>query len=72
MSGRIDEIDQECRAWVDRRVFVMSGQKLKGMGRVTRTLCVLLDRTKVLLVDLEVHRYGCRFDGDASLLFVGS
>jgi hypothetical protein len=32
----------------------------------------LFDRAKVLLVDLEVHRYGCRFDGNASLLFIGS
>jgi len=30
----------------------------------------LLDRAEFLLVDLEVHRYGCRFDGNASLLFI--
>jgi hypothetical protein len=39
---------------------------------VSRTICFLLNRAKILLVDLEVHRYGCRFDGDASLLFVRS
>jgi hypothetical protein len=42
------------------------------MGRVSRTLCFLLDGVKFLFGDLEVHRYGCGFDGNASLLFVGS
>jgi hypothetical protein len=51
---------------------ISSGQKAKRMGRVSRTICFLLDRAKFLLGDLEVHRYGCRFDGDTSLLFVGS
>ena len=40
------------------------------MGGVIRTFSFLLDRAKFLLVDLEVHRYGCRFDGNASLLFI--
>ena len=37
-----------------------------------RTFRFLLDRGKFLLVDFEVHRNGCRFDGDTSLLFVFS
>jgi hypothetical protein len=40
------------------------------MAGVSRTFCFLLDSGEFLLVDLEVHRYGCRFDGNASLLFI--
>ena len=40
------------------------------MGRVSHTFCFLLNRAKFLLVDLEVHRYGCRFDSNTSLLFI--
>ena len=72
MPGRIDEIDQERIACVDKRMRVASGQKVKPMGRVSHTFRFLLDRAKFFLVDLEVHRYGCRLDGDASLLFVRS
>ena len=72
MSGRIDEIDQECMAYVDKRMRVASGQEVKLMERVSRTFCFLLDRAKFFLVNLEVHRYGGRFDGNASLLFVRS
>ena len=35
-----------------------------------RAFCFLLDRANFLLVDLEVHRYGRRFDGNAPLLFI--
>jgi hypothetical protein len=70
VSGRIDEIDQERMACVDKIIRVASGQKVKRMG--SRTFCFLFDRAKFLLVDFEVHRYGCRFDGDAPLLFVRS
>ena len=38
--------------------------------RLSRTFCFLLDRGKFLLVNLEVHRYGRRFDGNTSLLFI--
>jgi hypothetical protein len=47
-------------------VSISSGQK------VSRTFCFLLDRAKFLLVDLKVHRYGFRFDSNASLLFIVS
>jgi hypothetical protein len=30
----------------------------------------LLDGVEFLLVDLKVHRYGCRFDSNAPLLFI--
>jgi hypothetical protein len=45
-------------------VGISSGRK------VSRTFCFLLDGDKFLLVDLEVHRYGCRFDSNAPLLFI--
>jgi hypothetical protein len=37
---------------------------------VGQTFCFLLDRVELFLVDLKVHRYGRRFDGNASLLFI--
>ena len=49
---------------------MLSGQKLKRVGGVSHTFCFLLDRAKFLLVDLEVHRYGCRFDRNTPLLFI--
>jgi hypothetical protein len=46
--------------------------KPEEMVRVCHTVSFLLDRIKLLLVDLEVHRYRGRFDGDTSLLFIWS
>jgi len=51
---------------------ISSGQRVKRIRRVSLAFCFLLDRGKFLLVDLEVHRYGCRFDGNTSLLFIFS
>ena len=45
---------------------------MSNVRRVSHTFCLLLDRADFVLVDLEVHRYGRRFDGDTSLLFIFS